>query len=149
MSIQSSALGANGRYVSLLTSHVLRICLTAALLVCAGCAQMFPADSKREAKDRWSGVRAKLKYELAQESFAAGQLDEAQKNLDESLTLKPDSGDAYVLHAKILLEKGQTASASEALDEAQRHGTDSPETDYLSGVISQRYEKLDDALAWY
>ena len=131
------------------TGRLFPIALSVMLLACAGCSQLFPADAKKEAKERWAGVRARLKYELAQESFTAGQFEEAQKHLDESLTLKPDSGEAYVLQAKILLEKGQTASASEALDEAQRHGTDSAETDYLSGVISQRYEKLDDALAWY
>jgi tetratricopeptide (TPR) repeat protein len=124
-----------------------------ACVACSGCSSfskvLTPPNEKNAAKERWSSVRSKLKLELAGESFTGGQMEEAQKNLDEALSLRPDSGDAYILQAKILLEKGQTAAASEALEEALRHGADTPDTDYLSGVVSQRYEKLDDALAWY
>lgn len=121
----------------------------AALLVMAGCSQMFPRDSKKEAKERWGEVRARLKYQLALESFKTRQLDEAQKHLGESLAMNPSLGAGHVLKARILLERGETAAASAALDVALRSGTDNAETDYLSGLIAQRYDRFDDALAWY
>ncbi len=123
--------------------------LLAAVFTGTGCSQLFPPDSKQEARQRWSSVRAKLKYQLASESLAAGQLTEAQRHLDEALALNPEYGEAFVLQARILLEKGETASASEALEEGLRHGADSAETDYLSGIICQRYRKKEEALAWY
>ncbi len=120
------------------------------LLVLASCSSViFPPDSKKEAKDRWSQMRGKLKYQLAVETFTGGQLDEAQKHLNESIGLDPTAAAPYVLRAKILLERGETGSASDALDEALRHGGDTAETDYLSGLIAQRYGRFGDALAWY
>ena len=122
---------------------------TCGLLSLASCAQLFPPDSHKEARTRWGDVRAKLKYELAAEQFSRGNLDEAGKSLDESLALNPKAPNPQVLRAKILLERGQTAAASEALDIALHNGGDTPETDYLSGLIAQRYNQLDNALAWY
>lgn len=134
--------------------------LTAAallMLACASCndlssklrTTLVPPDSKVEAKGRWNQVRAKLKLQLANESYTGGQLDAAQKNLEEAIALDPTAGDGYVLQCKLLLAKGQTAAASAALDEALRRGADNAETDYLSGLISQRYDRFEDALSWY
>jgi tetratricopeptide (TPR) repeat protein len=83
------------------------------------------------------------------ESFKAGRLDDAEGNVKEALSLKPSYAQCYILRAKILLERGETGSASEALVAAEKNGADSPEMDYLSGVISQRYERFEDALGWY
>lgn len=119
------------------------------LLVLASCSQVLPPDSKAEAKGRWDTVRARLKLQLAEDAFKAARLDDASRHLDEAISLSPQLPAAYILRARILLEKGETASASEALDLALLNGADNAETDYLSGMISQRYGKFDDALAWY
>src|SRR5437867_755862 len=112
-----------------------RICVGFCLLALAlgSCSEFkfMQPDSKQQAKERWSNMRGRLKLEMAQESYKAGQLDQALSILAECLSLDPQSGETYVLNSKILLEKGETAQASEALDEAMRHGSDNAETDYL------------------
>jgi len=106
-------------------------------------------DSKKEAYARWNKVRGRLKYQLAADSFAAGQLDKAQEHLNETIALNPNNPDNYVLLAKLLLERGEIASASEAIEKAQENGGSSAEIDYLNGMIAQRYGRFVDALYWY
>lgn len=122
---------------------------TLSLALLASCGKNLTPDSKREAQDRWNLVRARMKCQIAAESFASGQLDQADKHLREAIDLEPTLPEAQVLRARILLERGETASAADALAEASRHGADSPETDYLNGMIAQRYGDFGNALAWY
>jgi len=129
---------------------MIRMVLVLLLAHAGGCSSLLkPPDSKAEADLRWRKIRAQLKYQLALESYEKGRLDEAHHTLQEVVGLYPDDADAYVLLTRLRLEKGETAAASEALDQALRCGGDSPETDYLSGMIAQRYERFDVALDWY
>lgn len=130
--------------------RIIRLILLMVLVQACGCASMLkPEDSKAQADLRWRKVRAQLKYQLALENYEKGRLEEAEDTLREVVGLYPDFTDAFVLLTRLRLEKGETAAASEALDEAMRCGGDSSETDYLSGMIAQRYERFDVALEWY
>lgn len=120
-----------------------------AFLFCTSCSQNLTPDSRKEAQERWSEVRARVKCQLATEAYNAGRLDESWTHLAESIALGPQNGEPYILRAKILLERGETGAASESLEEAMQRGGDTPETDYLSGVIAQRYGDFDTALGWY
>ncbi len=123
-----------------------------ALLVLPACSKL-PIDdlrtSKEQATDRWSQVRARLKYQLAEESFNAGRLDDAQVQLDEAIGLDRQAAQPYVLLSRVLLERGQTAAAAMALEQAVTSGGATAETDYLNGVIAQHYGKFQPALEYY
>lgn len=124
--------------------------LVASLPVClAACNTITPPDSKKEALQRWSSVRSRIKSQVAADKFAAGELDDAQKQLEEALELDPALPEANLLQARILIERGETASAVQALHVARANGATGPETDYLAGLIAQRYGRLDEALSAY
>jgi tetratricopeptide (TPR) repeat protein len=118
-------------------------------LVISGCSQLTPPNSKQEAHDRWSSVRAQLKYQLASDRFKNGHLDEAYETVQEAIGLNPRLQESYVLLTRIQLERGEIALAAETLSESLTYGADTPETDYLSGVIAERYRRFEDALKWY
>ncbi len=125
-----------------------------ALLVAAAGCEQFPTFSthdqaKREAQDRWSNVRGRLKYQLAHDQFTAGRVDQSEKQLREAISLDPDLPEAFILLTKIHLERGETLAASEALHQAVGAGGETAETEYLKGMIAQRYERFDEALACY
>ena len=120
-----------------------------AVPVAVGC-NMEPAPKvPLQFQQDWGQVRGKLKYQLAVESFEAGQLDTAYRNLRESLALNSKSSDSHILLARILLERGEIAGAAKALEDAVAAGGDGAEIYYLKGVIAQRYQSLDVALSWY
>lgn len=115
----------------------------------ASCSQLDQKRAQEEAQGRWSEVRGRLKCQLAADTFAAGQLDEAQTHVEEAIGLNPNAPDTYILLAKILLERGETAAAAQALEQGLHCGGDTAETDYLRGVIAERYGQFADALGWY
>ena len=123
--------------------------LIAPLLGLAGCSTLAPTDSKGEAQTRWNGVRGQIKYQMAAESFAAGRLDKAESQLQEAVGLDPEASEPYLLLARLRLERGETAAAADAVEQAVRNGGDGHETDYFNGVIAQRYGRFAIALEWY
>src|SRR5690606_31314755 len=87
--------------------------LTAVCLTGISCSEIHTDQrtSKQQAQERWNNVRGKIKHQIAAENFARGELDEAQKQLSEALSLDPTLPDAYVLQTRILLERGEIAAA--------------------------------------
>lgn len=114
-----------------------------------GCEAFDTTTAAEQGHQRWNDVRARLKAQLAADSLAKGRLDAAERHVAEAIGLSPDDPSAHVLRAKILLERGQTAAAAEALDRAVERGGDDAQIDYLYGLIAQRYGHFDVALAWY
>jgi tetratricopeptide (TPR) repeat protein len=106
-------------------------------------------ESRQQAEQRWDSVRGKIKLQLATESFNQGRLDEAAKQLAEAVALDPTLSECYLLRTRILLEKGEIASAAEALKTAVSNGASGAQTDYLAGVIAQRYGRFEEALNAY
>ncbi len=125
------------------------VTLAAAGLGLVSCSELTLPNSKDEAQGRWNMMRSRLKYQLAAGSFDKGQLDEAQEFLSEAIGLNPEDADGYVLMTRILLERGETASATETLAEATRCGGETAETHYLNGLIAQRYARFTEALSRY
>jgi len=130
-----------------LTLTVLSVVPVLALTACAELNK--PSQANQEVHRHWSSVQARIKYQLAVDSFQAGQLEQSDKYLQESIGLDANVAAPYMLLAKILLERGEIATARETLEEAARRGGDDPPMDYLRGVIAERYGRFEDALAWY
>ena len=130
-----------------LTLTVLSVVPLLALAACAGLNK--PSQANQEVHRHWNSVQARIKYQLAADGFRAGQLEQSHKYLQESIGLDANATAPYVLLAKILLERGEIATACETLEEAARRGGDEPQMDYLRGVIAERYGRFEDALTRY
>ena len=114
-----------------------------------GCAEFAKTDPKKKAYDRSTEVRAELKYRLASDRFKNGHLGDAHDFVREAIGLNPRAQTPYLLLTRIFIERGEIALAAETLSESLTYGSDTAETDYLSGVIAERYRRFEEALTWY
>lgn len=122
----------------------------AVLLLGASCAeQPKQATVSEQAQSRWNTARATVLYNLGKDQYAAGNFESARKSAAEALRLDPTNADVLVLAARLDIESGRLEPAVAALRRAQESAPLDPEPDYLLGVISQRWQRYDDALAHY
>jgi len=124
------------------------LCMILLIGLCS-CSEMKLQTIQEEGKENLGRVQGRLTYRLALDSYELGQFDNARKFAEEAIGYDSTTPEPYILLAKLLLEKGETASASHALDQAINHGGNNAELYYLSGVIAQRYRRHAEALGWY
>lgn len=131
--------------------YVLPAALSLSLFAGAGCQDLAkkPEDSKQKLSEKWQAARADVQYSLAKQEYDAGDVDGARKNVDQALVLNPKLAPALVLSAKLHLEKGLLDRADAALNQAREIEPKSPEPDYYSGIVYQRWQKPDKALEFY
>jgi tetratricopeptide (TPR) repeat protein len=132
------------------------ISLLAAVAVC-GCQfdgagllrKHFGQGRRAEARRQWDGVRGGIELQLAQNHFAAGRFDEAEKVLEQAMLLTPGDARVQILATKLHLERGDLAKARDAVGRAAATGSGDPEVSYLAGVVAERYGDLEMALEYY
>ncbi len=104
---------------------------------------------REEANKQWSQARAGVMHNLARDQFQVGNFDKARTTVDEALAIDPDSVALYVLSARIAIEQNRLDVADKQLAEARKRDEKSADALYLSGVVAQRWQKLDQALDYY
>ena len=128
----------------------LRLGLVLLSITVSGCEGMnsrllnthFGNNGKNEAKERWDTVRGGVKIQLARQHLKSGRLEEAQRALDEALTISPNDPQAYVLATQLKLEQGQLGEARQAITLATLLKSDDHEIQFLAGLVAQRYGDL-------
>jgi Tfp pilus assembly protein PilF len=133
----------------------IEVSAAAFLLLPAGCGD-FKAmerfafrDQKAQAQKNWDSVRSDVKLQLVRQHLEAGRLSEAEKLLDQVMSLSPHDARPYVLAARLRLEQGKLAEAKEAILIAQGMAGCDADTYYYSGIIAQRYGFHKGALVYY
>jgi len=125
---------------------------------CVGCAVFgangllshHVAEHRREvAREHWNGVRGNVELQIAEQHFKAGRLKEAEISLRKVLATSPKNLGAYKLATQLYIEQGQLARAREAIAAAARLPDHDAQTEYLAGIVAQRYGKKTDALQHY
>lgn len=106
-------------------------------------------DPNVQAQQRWNTVRGNVKLRVAEQHFKAQRFDEAEAVLHEISQLSPDSIGVYKLAVRLYLEQGRLMKAREAIDHALVLSGRDAETEYLAGIVAQRYGELDAALTHY
>ncbi len=106
-------------------------------------------EARQLAEKRFSHQKAKIKYLLAFEQFQNGQTDKARDSASEAIGLYPDDPAYFLLLAKIYLEKGELSKAREILHYRADRESPTAEYSYLSGLVEERYGRLDQALDFY
>lgn len=122
--------------------------ISVALLV-AGCNTLPHKTAQMKAEQRWSHVRGRVKFQLAEQQYEGGLFSEAIHTVTESLSLDPTQADAYALLAQANLELGKPASAQEALDAASSAGLRTADLVYTRGVILEQRGEADKAVPFY
>ncbi len=106
-------------------------------------------EARQLAEKRFSHQKAKIKYLLAFEQFQNGQTDKARKSASEAIGLYPDDPAYFLLLAKIYLEEGELSKAREILYHMADTESPTAEYSYLSGLVAERYGRLDQAVDFY
>jgi tetratricopeptide (TPR) repeat protein len=101
------------------------------------------------ANKHWRDMRSGLILQMAQRQFDTGDLDQSEKNVGEALAVDPDNGRLYLLAGRITLERGQLERASCFFAKASSLDAKLHEARYYLGVVQQRWQQYDKALAAY
>lgn len=132
-----------------ITASLTCLMILTAVLLSAGCQSLSHARAKSDAERRWSGVRSKIKSQLADREYQSGQFDDAVRSAEEAVSLDRLDANAYVLLAKANLELGKPASAEQAIDAAARAGIDSAALRYVRGVVLEQRGAYEEAVVHY
>ena len=121
-----------------------------AVLVClTGCSSMATQTQKAAAHKQWDDARASVLCGLANDQFKNGNLDKCEETLGQALRVEPDNAALHRLAAKLAIEQGHADVAEAHLAQARRLAPADAEADYLTGVLNQRYQRPEQALACY
>ncbi|MEK6675289.1 MAG: tetratricopeptide repeat protein [Planctomycetota bacterium] len=129
--------------------RVFQIVLLPTLLLLSSCSSLKKKDTKAEAQQHWNEVRGGIKYRLASQQYDGGMFDDCIATTKEVLSLDPANSSAYALLTRAQLERSRPASAQQTLNAARQAGLDSPDLDYLQGVLLEQSDRMDEALAQY
>ncbi len=77
------------------------------------------------------------------------QFDKCRETVDQALNLSPESPALRLLSARLYIEKGLLEAAELDLEAARKIVPNDAESNYLSGIIFQRWKKPATALEFY
>ncbi len=127
----------------------IRVAIACAGMLLTACNTLTHANAKKQAEQQWRHVRARIKFQLAEQQYQGRLFEEAARTVAESLALDPKQVDAYVVLARANLELSQIGSAQATLDAAGLAGLESPDLLYTQGVIFEQQGHVDSALERY
>jgi tetratricopeptide (TPR) repeat protein len=120
----------------------------------SGCSDFPPLQlehkqAKEVAQERWDRVRSGVKFQLAEQHYLAGRIDECISEARRAAALDPEGTAAHVLLAHALLEKGNVAAAAAVIEEAVAIQPENPRVIYLQGVLAERDQHYEEAIEFY
>lgn len=123
--------------------------LATLLVGLAGCATPSHEQAKNAAVNRWQSARSGISYGQALQQFEVGDLEKAEKTINRTLEAMPGNGRYRVLAARIALEQNKLERAYRHLEIAVEVEPELAPAHYYIGVVHQRWQQLDAALASY
>ncbi|MCC6422656.1 MAG: tetratricopeptide repeat protein [Phycisphaerales bacterium] len=120
----------------------------AALILMTGC-QSNRKSQNQAATDQWNMARAGVQYGLAKQQYETGNFDKSRESIQQGLKLEPNNAVLRILSAKVAIEQGQLELAEKELERARTAAPTNAEADYLSGVVYQRWQRIETAYEFY
>lgn len=114
-----------------------------------------------DANNRWLEMRSGMMLDMAQQAFDTGDLDRAEKELNQALALDPGNDRLQTLGGRIALERGRLEKAFHHFELAIKKDTPeekelkkgvkptNSDARYYQAVVLQRWKRFDDALQRY
>lgn len=134
----------------------LPVLLTAAAMVAlagglTGCSLrgQHTAEGANLAQQRMAGLKSGMQLQMAEQQFAAGDLEKAERSTDAALAALPKFAPAHVLKGRVQLEKGQLEGAMASLQEAEKLDPQNVDAQYFLGIVHERFSQAEPALARY
>ncbi len=108
-----------------------------------GCESTTHEASKQRAEDRYREMRGRMMLPLAQDQFAAGDLDQAERTVNEALRIDPKAAPFYVVAGQIAVERGRLEYGLRTFDQAIELGPKYAPAHYQKGMVLQRWQQYD------
>ena len=127
------------------------LCVAAIIAATHGCASdsKKQQSSKEQATAQWASVRASVMHSLARDQFQTGSFDKARQTCDDALKVDPTNINLHILSARIAIEQNRLDTADAALQLSRKLDPKNAEALYLSGIVSQRWQRYPEALEFY
>ncbi len=93
---------------------------------------------KEEAHANAAAIRSAMEWDSANQAYRTGEIDRALEHIERSIALKGDVATSHLLHAKILLEEGDSDRAFGALAAGLELDPESHELHYYRGILNER-----------
>ncbi len=119
------------------------------LLAISGCGMPTKQEVVNNAESRWKQMRSTLMLQMAEQQFATGDLDQAERSLRDAMAIDATNSQLYVLAGRIALERGQLERAYHLLTQAIDLAPKRPEGYYYQAIVLQRWQRYDAALEQY
>jgi tetratricopeptide (TPR) repeat protein len=102
-------------------------------------------------EDAFAATRANMLYQAAEQQYKVGELTKCRESLKKAIEADPTHPYAplFVLTGRVELEGGSLERAATALKKAVEIDGKNAEAHYLLGVVYQRWQKFDEASAYY
>lgn len=102
-----------------------------------------------EADTRWQDVKSGIALQMAEQQFNSGQLNLALKTVEEQLELDPDNAQLWLMAGRVALENSELEISHGRLAKAIELDPELAEPYYYQGIIHQRWQQYEQALASY
>lgn len=136
-------------------THMNRWVATAAVLAVIGMTGCTPQKSEghkqavNAANERWRETRSAQVIQMAQQYFDTGDLERAETELLEAVSIDPENAGLHLLAGRVALERGNLERSFSRFDNAITFDPKLAEARYCQGIVLQRWRKFDRALARY
>ncbi|MFI4870717.1 MAG: tetratricopeptide repeat protein [Phycisphaerales bacterium JB061] len=137
-----------GRAKTLSASAVLGLALISGTIGCSGHGKS-TSEGLTLAHERMAQIKSATQWEMANESYMAGDLERALESVNNSLTLNPSVAKSHVLRGKILFEMGRLEEARDSLLRAEIIKPDTIDAVYFLGIVHERLAQKEEALTYY
>lgn len=136
------------RTASLGSALVLGLAVSAIQTGCTGHGKS-TSEGLTLAHQRMAQIKSATKWEMANESYMAGDLERAFESINDSLGLNPSVAKSHTLKGKILFEMGRLEQARDSLLRAEIIDPASIDAIYFLGIVHERLTQFDTALTYY
>jgi tetratricopeptide (TPR) repeat protein len=101
------------------------------------------------AKAKMEGLKAANEYKMGEQAYFAGDLPKAIKHMEISISLNDKVAKSHVMYGRTKMEMGDVEGAQAAFEQAQKVDPKFVDAEYFQGILAERIDRRDEALAHY
>jgi tetratricopeptide (TPR) repeat protein len=105
--------------------------------------------AQQAAVRQWNDARSAVLVGLAGDQYQNANFEKSRSTIDQALRLSPENPTARLLSAKLYIEAGSLEAAERELMVASQSDSTAAESQYLMGVVYQRWQQPQRALECY
>ncbi|MBX3316346.1 MAG: tetratricopeptide repeat protein [Phycisphaeraceae bacterium] len=102
-----------------------------------------------KSRERLDQMKAATQFDMAMQTYRAGDLEKAQRLIDATLAMSPTVARAHVLRGRILIERGMIEEALISLKRGEALDPTNADASYFQAIAYERVLKREDALSYF